>query len=278
MPTRATSRFVLASLLGAALVAALPSLAPPVRAEDAPTPAPAAAPPLPSWKKGEQEGTVLIDGQAEKFVALVPSGYSPKKPCAAVLLLHGNGGKAADMLTSCKAAAGKSPPLLISLERCDNNQKAEGYAPKYLAELRKQFAIEEGKVFAIGFSGGGFRLWDDVVAKAEEAAKFRGVVLVGSARQSFDAADKPATPATVVLVGDPKDSNFTATAPAAEKSLAEKGWEVIVLEHGSGHSMPPAEMKAVFEWIEAVAAGKKTTLATRRVGDDGKGGKGGKKK
>jgi predicted esterase len=231
------------------------------RAEEAP------AKSLPAWKKGVQEGVVSIDGKDERFVAWVPAGYSPKKPSAAVLLLHGNGGNAAGFLQNVKPYVGKSPLLLIALERCDNQQKAEGYAPKYLEALRTQFALADGRLFALGFSGGGFRLWDDVVAKAEEAAKFRGVVLVGSARQSFDPAEKPAAAPTVVLVGDPKDSNFTESGPAAEKALVERGYETVVLEHSSGHSMPPAEMKAVFAWIDAVVAGKKTTLATRRLGD-----------
>jgi predicted esterase len=252
---------LLLGLVGVAATAAGSSL----RAEDAPA--------LPKWKSGEQEGVVQIDGADEKFVALVPSGYSPKKPVAAVLLLHGNGGRAADFLRALKPYAGKSPPLLVSLERCDNNQKAEGYGPKYLEALRKQFALADGKLFCLGFSGGGFRLWDDVVCKAEAAAKFRGVVLVGSAKQSFEPADKPAAAPTVILVGDPKDSNFTTSAPAAEKGLIEKGYEVFVLEHNAGHSTPAAEMKDVFAWIDAVVDGKKTTLATRRVGDEGKGGK-----
>lgn len=227
---------------------------------------------LPNWKKGEQEGTVKIDGADERFVALVPSGYSPKKPCAAVLLLHGNGGKAADFLQSVKPFTGKSPPLLIALERCDNNQKAVGYAPKYLEALRKQFALDDTKLFALGFSGGGFRLWDDLVCNAAGVAAFRGIVLVGSARQSFDPPEKPATAATVVLVGDLKDTNFKEAGPAAEKALLAKGYEVITIEHNAGHSMPPSQMKDVFAWIEAVIAAKKTTLATQRS-DDGKGGK-----
>ena len=189
-----------------------------------------------------------------------------------MLLLHGNGGTAANFLQTVKTFVGKTPPLLIALERCDNNQKAEGYAPKYLEALRKQFALADGKLFILGFSGGGFRLWDDVVCNAEEAARFRGIVLVGSARQSFDPADKPATAPTVILVGDPKDSNFTETGPAAEKALTAKGYEVFVLEHSAGHSMPAPELKDVFAWMDAVIAGKKTTLATHRL-DDGKGGK-----
>ncbi len=228
---------------------------------------------LPAWKKGVQEGTVKIDGQDERFVALVPAGYSPKKPCPAVLLLHGNGGKAADFLQSVKPYVGKATLLLIALERCDNNQKAEGYAPKYLEGLKTQFALADGNLFALGFSGGGFRLWDDVVCKAEEVGKYRGLVMVGSARQNFDPPDKPTPAPTVVLVGDPKDQNFKETGPAAEKALTEKGYDVIVLEHNAGHSMPPAEMKDVFLWIDALVAGKKTTLATRRL-DDPKAGKG----
>lgn len=244
------------------------------RADDGATPAaPAPAPaPLPAWKKGEQEGVVKIDGQDEKFVALVPNGYSPKKPCPTVLLLHGNGGRAAGFLQNVKAFAGKSPALLIALERCDNQQKAEGYATKYLEALRRQFAIADGKLFALGFSGGGFRLWDDVVCNAEAVGLFRGVVLAGSARQNFDPPEKPASAPTVILVGDPKDTNFTESGPAAEKALAAKGYEVIVLEHGAGHSMPAPEMKDVFAWIDAVSAGKKPTLVTHRL-DDGKPGK-----
>ncbi len=237
---------------------------------DDPKPATPAAPVRPAWKKGVQEGTVEIDGKKEGFVALVPAGYSPKKPCPAVLLLHGNGGKAATFLQTVKASAGKAPPLLIALERCDNGQEAIGYTSKYLEALRAQFALEDGKLFVLGFSGGGFRLWDDVVCKPEEATKFRGVILVGSAKQSFDPPDKPAPAPTVILVGDPKDQNFTETAPAAEKGLTEKGYEVIVLEHSAGHSLSPPEVKDVFTWIEQVIAGKKTTLATRRLADGDK--------
>src|SRR5687767_4055195 len=112
---RLSTGIVLALSVAAALVT------PPSRAGDEPAAA------LPKWKAGEQEGSVRIDGAEECFVALVPHGYSPKKPSPAVLLLHGNGGKAADFLRSVKPYAGKSPPLLISLERCDNTQKAEGY-------------------------------------------------------------------------------------------------------------------------------------------------------
>jgi poly(3-hydroxybutyrate) depolymerase len=256
---RASIAVVFASLV-------LPVLgAQPLRAADD------AAPALPKWKVGEQTGTVKIDDQVEKFVALVPAGYTPKKTYAAVLLLHGNGDTAANFLQVVKTFAGKTPPLLIALERCDNQQKAEGYAPKYLGELRKQFSIDDGKLFALGFSGGGFRLWDDVVCQADHIGKFRGIVLAGSARQNLDPPDKPEKAPTIVLVGDPKDSNFKETGPAAEKALAEKGYEVIVLEHKAGHSMPPTEMKDVFSWIQAVIDGKKTTLATRRLDDAGKG-------
>ena len=71
----------------------------------------------PRWKKGEREGTVTIDGKEEAFVALVPSGFSTKKPNPVVLLLHGNGGKAKSFLKWIKPMAGKRPPLLISLDR-----------------------------------------------------------------------------------------------------------------------------------------------------------------
>jgi predicted esterase len=260
-----TARRRLPSHLALLLLVALVAGTATVVADDPPPTAP-----LPSWKAGEHEGMVKIDGKDERFVALVPKGYSPRKPVAVVLLLHGNGGKAADFLRQVKTFT-KKPPLLISLERCDNNQDAVGYAPKYLDQLRLLFAIDEEKVFAVGFSGGGFRLWDDVVCQADQVARFRGVVLAGSARQSFDPPDKPQKAATVVLVGDRRDSNFKDSAPAAEKALREKGYEVIVLEHTSGHSLPPSEMKEVFAWIEALAAGKKATLATRRAGGNGAG-------
>jgi predicted esterase len=202
---------------------------------------------------------VTIDGREESFVALVPKGYSPKKEYAAVLLAHGNGGKAKDFLTTVKTVAGKSPPLLISLERCDNNQDAVGYLPKYLDELSKQFHFDAGKLFCLGFSGGGFRIWDDVVAKPDQVGRFRAIVMVGSAKQSFEPADKPAAPAhapTVFLVGDPADRNFTESGPAAVKALEAKRYEVIVHEHANGHSMSSKELKLVFEWIADVVAGK----------------------
>ena len=41
---------------------------------------------LPRWRPGEQEGTVVIDGNEESFLALVPRGYTPRKPVPVVLL------------------------------------------------------------------------------------------------------------------------------------------------------------------------------------------------
>jgi poly(3-hydroxybutyrate) depolymerase len=205
---------------------------------------------LPAWKAGEQAGKVTIDGKEESFVAFVPKGYSTKKKYPVVLLAHGNGGKADDFLRVVKPMAGKAPPLLVSLERCDNNQDAIGFVPKYLEALKTQFSIDEDLVFALGFSGGGFRLWDDVVSKAEELPKFRGVILVGSAKQSFDPPEKPEKAPTVILVGDMKDGNFGKTRVEAEASLREKGYDVVVHEHTSGHSMPRKELESVFAWID----------------------------
>ncbi len=242
-------RLLLSSLLACALLGA-PLLA---LAKDAPK-----KPKLPRWKKGQQQGTVTIDGKPEAFTALVPRGYSTKKTWPVVLLAHGNGGKAASFLQAVKPAAGKKPPLLISLERCDNNQDAVGYVPKYLDALKSQFSIDDKNVYALGFSGGGFRLWDDVVCQAAQLPRFRGVILVGSARQSFDPPDKPAQAPTVILVGDPQDRNFTKPGPAAVKALKAKGYEVIVHEHTAGHSLPRKELQAVFVWIA------KTIKASRK--------------
>ncbi len=205
---------------------------------------------LPRWKKGVQEGEVEIAGKKEAFVALVPRGYTTRKAWPVVLLAHGNGGTARNFLMSIKAAAGKRPPLLVSLERCDNHQDAVGYVPLYLEELKKQFSIDENNVYALGFSGGGFRLWDDIVCQAKELPKFRGVILVGSAKQSFDPPDKPERAPTVILVGDPNDPNFGEHRVEAEKLLKEKGYEVLVHEHSGGHSLPRKELESVFSWIE----------------------------
>ncbi len=228
----------LGALIGLALFPAAPA-----RAEED-----AAEPRLPRWRKGVQEGTVTIDGHEEAFTALVPKGYSTRKKYPTVLLLHGNGGKAASFLRVVKPMAGKRPPLLISLERCDNNQDAVGYSTKYLEALKKVFAIDEERVYALGFSGGGFRLWDDVVCKAEQLPKFRGVILVGSAKQSFDPPDKPEEAPTVILVGDARDSNFKSREEA-ETVLKDKGYEVIVHEHSEGHSMSRKAVEKVFAWI-----------------------------
>jgi predicted esterase len=209
-------------------------------------------PRFPRWRSGEQEGTVTIDGHEEAFVALVPRGFTQKRKWPVVLLAHGNGGKAKSFLTAVKPTAGRRPPLLVSLERCDNNQDAIGYVPKYLAELRKQFNIDDENVFALGFSGGGFRLWDDVVCKAEVLPDFRGVVLVGCGKQSFDPPEKPEKAPTIVFVGDPRDPNYGKSRPAAADKLRELGYEVIVHEHNAGHSLPRKQMKAVFEWIAKV--------------------------
>ncbi len=206
-------------------------------------------PRLAKWKSGEQSGTVTIQDQEESFVALVPRRFTQRKKWPVVLLAHGNGGKAGNFLKHIKSMAGKRPPLLISLERCDNNQKAVGYVPKYLAELKKQFNIDGENVYALGFSGGGFRLWDDIVCQAKILPLFRGVVLVGCGKQSFDPPKKPKKAPTVIFVGDPRDGNYGKSRPAAAENLRKLGYEVMVHEHNGGHSVPRKEIKAVFQWI-----------------------------
>ncbi|MCZ6788195.1 MAG: hypothetical protein O7E54_13625 [Planctomycetota bacterium] len=212
----------------------------------------------PKWKSGVQSGTVVIDDKEEAFVALVPRNYSRWKPTPVVLLAHGNGGKALNFVRAIKPMAGKKPPLLVSLERCDNNQDAAGYAPKYLEALKEKFNIDEEQVYALGFSGGGFRLWDDIVCKEDVLPQFRGVILVGCGRQSFDPPKKPERGPTIVFVGDPRDGNYGKSRPAAADDLKAKGYEVIVHEHSGGHTMPAKQIKAVFEWIgKQIKADKK---------------------
>jgi len=208
-----------------------------------------AAPRLPRWKSGERTGKVVIDGHDETFVALVPRGFTQRKAWPVVLLAHGNGGHAASFLKRIKPMAGKRPPLLISLERCDNNQKAVGYVPRYLEQLEKQFHMDATKVFAFGFSGGGFRLWDDIVCKKEVLPLFRGVVLVGCGKQSFDPPKKPSQAPTVLFIGDPRDPNYGEHGPPGAKILKSLGYEVLVFEHKSGHSVPRKQAKAAFDWI-----------------------------
>ena len=208
-------------------------------------------PRLPRWKPGTRTGKVTIDGKEERFAVLVPRGFTQKKLWPVVLLAHGNGGHAESFLTRVTPLAGKRPPLLVSLERCDNLQDAVGYVPKYLDALKTQFNLDEENVYVLGFSGGGFRLWDDVVCKKDVLPRFRGVILVGCGRQSFDPPPKPEKAPTIVFVGDPKDPNYGASRPAAADGLKELGYEVIVHEHTSGHSLAPKPLKLVFEWIDA---------------------------
>ena len=204
----------------------------------------------PKWKSGVRDGTVLIDGKQEAFTALVPRGFTQKKAWPAVLLAHGNGGAAANFLRGVKSMAGKKPPLLISLERCDNKQDAVGYAPKYLEQLKEVFHLDENNVYALGFSGGGFRLWDDIVCNAEALPRFAGVVLVGCGKQSYNPPEKPEKAPAILFVGDPKDANYGRSQPAAADGLKQLGYEVLIYEHSSGHTLPRKEMKAVFEWIQ----------------------------
>ena len=242
-------RRVAAVLIGAFLLA-------PAIAQDA-------KPTFPRWKPGEQTGTVRIGDQDESFVALVPRGYTARKKWPVVLLAHGNGGDARGFLQHLKPMAGKRPPLLVSLERCDNQQNAVGYVPKYLVELEKQFHIDPDQVYALGFSGGGFRLWDDIVCKKDVLPRFRGVVLVGSGKQSFDPPPAPEKAPTIVFVGDPRDQNYAKSRPAAAERLKELGFEVIVHEHSAGHSLPPREIKAVFAWIAKQIKTKKRARSAR---------------
>jgi predicted peptidase len=172
-----------ATFLLAGLIASTYGLA---RAEDAPGKVQA--------KEFQTEVTVKV---GYRYSLYVPKEYAPgsKKKWPLIVFLHGSGerGEDLDVLTRNgppkMIAAGHAFPALVASPQAPDHNTWEPHSVKALVDaLRREYRIDEDRIYLTGISMGGYGVWDTIMAYPNTFAA--AVPICGSAGVKFVAAER----------------------------------------------------------------------------------------
>lgn len=156
------------------------------RAEDAPGKVHA--------KEFQTEVTVKV---GYRYSLYIPKEYSPgsKRKWPLIIFLHGSGerGEDLDVLTRNgppkMIAAGHAFPALVASPQAPDHNTWEPHSVKALVDaLRREYHIDDDRVYLTGISMGGYGVWDTVMAFPHTFAA--AIPICGSAGVKFVAAER----------------------------------------------------------------------------------------
>lgn len=220
-----------------------------------------------------------LDGMPYRL--FVPSNYDPNRRHPLILSLHGAGERGTDnekqvrgsadlaMLFTSEAAQARHPALVVA-PQCPEGQQwvqwswsrgsydlaavpqseAITKALAILAEVQKQYAIDEDRVYVVGLSMGGFGAWDLMLRHADKWAA--GV-----------ATDGGGAPASAMMMQNlpvwafhaERDNVVPATGSREMfAALAEVGASPTYTEYatgGHGAWARAAQTRSLFDWLFA---------------------------
>ena len=167
---------------------------------------------LGTLSSGEQ--LFMLAGRQRRYMLRLPENYDASSRWPIVLALHGNGGNTeywdSQGGTRDLRATLKQEAILVVAEAIDNQWRDYGkpdsweerieleleYFDTILAALRSELCVDEARIFAMGFSGGGS--FSGVLGCRREA--IRAIAAGGSVRY-FEPSQCVNTPAAWITIG-----------------------------------------------------------------------------
>jgi polyhydroxybutyrate depolymerase len=268
---------VIGSLIGVTLVA----LAAVAYAAPRPSPGCAAA----SLDKGRPlERSLTVDGVKRTYLLDVPDGVEPGKPLPLLLDFHGFQHSAAGVwrVSEFKDLAARDPFITVYPDGLEVDLlgrsgrgwqmfSVEGnrdlvFTRALLDEMERRYCIDRNRVYATGFSNGGF--FSNVLA-CTMSDRIAAVAPVGAGRITVPCAPSRAVP--VIIVHGRQDELVRATqAREARDAWVEmngcrehlsngceihrecrNGAEVRYCEFDIGHRWPPGATQQIWKFLEA---------------------------
>lgn len=145
-------------------------------------------------KEFHSEVTVKV---GYRYSLYLPQGYAAegKKRWPLIVFLHGSGERGADLdaLTAHgppkMIAEGHAFPALVASPQAPDHTTWEPHSIKALVDaLRKEYHVDENRIYLTGISMGGYGVWDTVMAYPHTFAA--AVPICGSAGVKFVAAER----------------------------------------------------------------------------------------
>ncbi|CAN5612739.1 hypothetical protein BH09PLA1_BH09PLA1_13160 [soil metagenome] len=143
-----------------------------------------------AYQPGEQTFAITLEDQTARTVFVrVPKNYSPQRAWPIILAYHGTGGGGHDLIGPIARLFGDDAEnyLIAGIDQYQPNNvdSKRSWRPEYrlvIQSLKSHFNIDSGRVYATGFSGGGYVAWSMAIFYGDEIA---ASIPVASA---FDAA------------------------------------------------------------------------------------------
>ena len=185
------------------------------------TTVPAVEPPRPSsLPAGVHEQQVEVDGQIRRWITVVPPGAEGAAPAPLVVVLHGVGGRGADMRSTGFEPLAASQRVIVAYPDAlggawnDGRPGADPVVPgmvpddtRFLRLLVEETAArtgaDTGRVAVVGFSNGAVmagRVACDLADRVSVVA-----LVAGTAGQGFEQSCRPARPVAVMVVAGSND-------------------------------------------------------------------------
>lgn len=181
-------------------------------------------------------GEINIDGKRRTYLVHLPPNYSKEKPLPLVLVFHGGGGNAQNMVNMSgfnqKAdeenfivvypnGSGRTDNILLTFNAIgccsyamQQNVDDVKFISKLIDKVSKVYAVDTKRVYATGFSNGGLisnRLAAEIPEKLAAIAPVSGTI--------FESSPKPKGKVAVLIIHGIKDSAVPYEGGNSQRSL-----------------------------------------------------------
>jgi predicted peptidase len=113
--------------------------------------------------------TMVVDGKARHYVVYVPRDYKPDQRWPLIVFLHGMGERGSDGLAQSEVGIGRAIrfhadrfPCLVAMPQCPDKTtwvKAVKDIDTCLHDTRKNYCVDDDRIYLTGLSMGGFAAW-----------------------------------------------------------------------------------------------------------------------
>ena len=213
-----------------------------------------------SAKKGRF--VTQLPGYQTKIHVYVPGNYTGKKTMGLIIGLHGSGGDGGGFLRAWSSSLLSKYRFIMvapdSLTRTwamggdAEGQKREGdYIKAIVERMRKDYRIDEEKIFVTGFSAGSSYLMVAIAALDQfRAFKIRGAALFsGGVTGQMGVRKDKAEETTIRIYVGAADTPHLGPAQNAVDSFKKAGYRCELLKVRGAHNYPLVDHSKVLQWF-----------------------------